>query len=87
MVRSRKRLCLTSEISAYFSHGLVQVGRDDTYLQGVKILSVGVGVPPSLLTEYLRVGYAPPQQRAATVLQPEQYRAELGRIRSRAKMP
>src|SRR5215204_7040095 len=31
MVRSRKRLCLTSEISAYFSHVLVQ-GRTRRYI-------------------------------------------------------
>jgi hypothetical protein len=43
---------------------------------------VRVKVPPPLLTKYLRVGYAPPKQRAATVLQPEQYRAEQGWIHS-----
>ena len=46
---------------------------------------VRIRVPP--LTKYLRVGYAPSKQRAATVLQPEQYRAELGRIRFRTRMP
>jgi hypothetical protein len=39
------------------------------------------------LTDYLRVGYARPKQRAATVLQPEQYRAGQGWIRSQTKMP